>query len=42
MEKYVILLLGEMLIKESQVYDKYLGELISYTKLGNINTHLTT
>jgi len=42
MEKYVILLLDEMHIKESLVYDKHSGELIGYTELGDINTHLTT
>jgi len=41
MEKHVILLLDEMYIKESLVYDKHSGELIGYTDLGDINSHLT-
>ena len=38
--KYVILLLDEMHIKESLVYDKHTGDLIGFTDLGEINSHL--
>jgi len=41
MEKYVILLLDKIYIKESLVYDKHSGELIGYTDLRDINSHLT-
>ena len=41
MEKHVILLLDEMYIKKSLVDDKHLGELIGYTDLGDIHSHLT-
>ena len=39
-DQYVVLLLDEMYIKEGLVYDKYTGELIGFTDLGDINSHL--
>ena len=39
-EKYVILLLDEMHVKEELVYDKHTGQLIGFVNLGEINTHL--
>ena len=39
-EKYVILLLDEMHIKEDLVFDKHSGELIGFINLGDINSHL--
>ena len=39
-DQYVILLLDEMYIKEGLVYDKHTGELIGFTYLGDINSHL--
>ena len=41
MEKHVIILLDEMHIKESLVYDKHSVRLIGFTHLGDINIHLT-
>ena len=39
-DQYVILILDEMHIKESLVYDKHTGELIGFTDLGDINSHI--
>ena len=39
-DQYVILLLDEMHIKESLVYDKHTGDLIGFADLGDINSHL--
>ena len=39
-DQYVVLILDEMYIKEGLVYDKYTGELIGFTDLGDINSHL--
>lgn len=39
-QKDVRLLGDEMYIKEGLVYNKHSGELIGYSNLGNINTHL--
>ena len=39
-EKYVILLLDEMHIRQNLVFDKHSGELIGFTNLGEINSHL--
>ena len=39
-DQYVILLLDEMHIKESLVYDKHTGDLIGFTDLGDINSHI--
>ena len=38
--KVVLLLLDEMHIREDLVYDKHSGELIGFTNLGDINSHL--
>lgn len=38
--KYVLLLIDEMHIREDLVYDKHSGELIGYANLGDINNHL--
>ena len=39
-EKFMVLLLDEMHVKEDLVYDKHTGELIGFTNLGDINFHL--
>ena len=39
-EKYVILLLDEMHIKEDLVYDKHTGQMIGFVNLGEVNNHL--
>ena len=39
-EKFVLLLLDEMHIREDLVYDKHSGALIGFTDLGSINRHL--
>ena len=39
-EKFVILLLDEMHIREDIVYDKHSGEMIGFANLGEINAHL--
>ena len=39
-EKYVLLLLDEMHIREDIVYDKHTGTVIGYANLGDINKHL--
>ena len=39
-EKYVILILDEMHVRENLVFDKHTGELIGFIDLGEINSHL--
>ena len=39
-EKYVLLLMDEMYIKQDLVYDKHTGEIVGFTNLGDINNHL--
>ena len=39
-EKYVLILLDEMYIKEDLVYNKHTRELVGFTNLGEINSHL--
>ena len=39
-EKYVILLIDEMHIREDLVYDKQTGELVGFANLGDVNQHL--
>ena len=39
-EKYIILLLDEMHVKEYLVFDKHSGQLISFVNLGEVNNHL--
>ena len=39
-EKYVLLLLDEMYVKQDLVYDKSTGQLIGFTNLGELNSHL--
>ena len=39
-EKYIIILIDEMHIREDLVLDKHTGALIGYTHLGDINDHL--
>ncbi len=39
-QKLVVLLLDEMYIKESLVYDKHSGSMIGFVDLGEINNHL--
>ena len=39
-EKYVLLLLDEVHIREDIVYDMHSGEMIGYANLGEINKHL--
>ena len=39
-EKYVILLLDKIDIKHNLIFDKHSGELIGFTNLGEINSHL--
>ena len=39
-EKYVLLLLDEMHIREDLVYDKHSGALVGFTNLGTIMMHL--
>ena len=39
-EKYTILLLDEMHVREDLVYDKHTGELVGFASLGDINQHL--
>ncbi len=38
--KCMLLLLDEMHIREDLVYDKHNGELVGFTNLGSINSHL--
>lgn len=37
---YVFIIMDEMHVKEDLVYDKHTGELIGFTNLGDINSHL--
>ena len=39
-DKYTLLLLDEMHIREDIVYDKHSGEMIGFTNLGEITEHL--
>ena len=39
-EKYVMLLLDEMHVKQELVYNKSTGELVGFVNLGDVNTHL--
>ena len=39
-EKYVLLLLDEMHVKQDLVYNKSTGELVDFVNLGDINAHL--
>ncbi|XP_064401712.1 uncharacterized protein LOC135347608 [Halichondria panicea] len=39
-EKYVLLLLDEMHVKEDLIFNKHSGELIGFSNLGDINNHL--
>ena len=39
-QKYVIILMDEMHIREDLVYDKHTGALLGFTNLGDINSHL--
>ena len=39
-EKYVILIIDEMHVKEDLVFDKHSGELIGFTNIGEINSQL--
>lgn len=39
-ERYTLLLLDEMHIREDIVYNKHSGEMIGFTNLGEINNHL--
>ena len=39
-EKYVILLLDEMHIRQDIVFDKHTGEMIGFCNLGDVNEHL--
>ena len=40
-ERHVCLLLDEMHVKDDLVYDKWTGEIIGFTNLGDITTHLS-
>lgn len=39
-QKYIVLLIDEMKIKEDLIYDKGTGELIGFTNVGDISNHL--
>ena len=39
-QKYVVLVIDEMYIKEDLVYDKNSGALIGFANLGEIDSHL--
>ena len=39
-DKYTVIVMDEMYIKESLVYDKHNGSLIGFTNLGETNNHL--
>ena len=39
-EKWILLLLDEMHVHEHLVYDKHSGDLIGFSNLGDINSHL--
>ena len=38
--KYVLLLVDEMHIKENLIYNKFSGELVGFASLGDVNDHL--
>ena len=38
-DKYIILLLDEMYVREDIAYDKHSGEIIGFSNLGEINDH---
>ncbi|KAL5475277.1 hypothetical protein EMCRGX_G027357 [Ephydatia muelleri] len=40
-EKYVILLLDEMHVRDDLVYDKHSGKMIGFANLGEVNNHLS-
>ena len=40
-EKYVVMLIDEMYVREDLVFDRYSGQFIDYTILGDVNNHLT-
>ena len=40
-EKYVVLLLDEMHIRDDLVYDKHSGKMIGFANLGEVNNHLS-
>ena len=39
-EKFVVLILDEMHIRDELVYDKHAGNLVGFTDLGEVNHHL--
>ena len=39
-QKYVVMLMDEMYVKEELVYDKHTGGLVGFVNLGEINSHL--
>ena len=39
-QKYVVVLMDEMHIREDLIYDKHTGALLGFTNLGDINSHL--
>ena len=39
-EKFVVLLLDEMYIREDLVYEKQTGKLIGFANLGDVSNHL--
>ena len=41
-QKFVVLLLDEMYVREDFVYDKHTGRMIGFCNLGNVNDHLLT
>jgi len=41
LNKYVILIMDEMHVKEELVYDKHNGCLVGFVNLGNVNNQLT-
>eukprot|EP00731_Ephydatia_muelleri_P014320 Em0008g40a len=39
-EKYVLLLIDEMYVREDLVFDRYTGKIIGFANMGDINNHL--
>lgn len=39
-DKYVIIIMDEMHIREDIVYDKHTGAILGFTNLGDLNNHL--
>ena len=39
-QKYVVVLMDEMHIREDLIYDKHTGALLGFTNLGDVNSHL--